>query len=84
MENKEEKVELILEVLEMIRPYLHNDGGDVEFVALNDDGIVDIRLHGACVGCGLADVTVFQGIEESLIEEVPGVIGVNLISDNWI
>lgn len=84
MENKEERIELIMEVLEMIRPYLMNDGGDVEFVGLNDDGIVDIRLHGACVGCGLADVTVFQGIEESLVEEVPGVIGVNLISDNWI
>lgn len=84
MENKEERVKLILEVLELIRPYLMRDGGDVEFIELHDDGIVDIRLHGACVGCGMADITVFQGIEESLVEEVPGVIGVNLISDNWL
>lgn len=83
MENKEERVKLILEVLDLIRPYLMNDGGDVEFIELHDDGIVDIRLLGACVGCGMADVTVYQGIEESLVEEVPGVIGVNLVSDNW-
>ena len=44
---------------------------------------MEIRLLGACVGCGLADVTVTQGIEQSLVEEVPGVIGVDLISDNW-
>ncbi len=84
MQNKDERIKLILEVLDLIRPYLMNDGGDVEFVGLSDDGIVDIRLLGACVGCGLADVTVYQGIEESLVEEVPGVIGVNLVSDNWL
>ncbi|MGL4589137.1 MAG: NifU family protein [Mycoplasmatales bacterium] len=83
MENKEQTIEEIYEVLDMIRPYLLNDGGDVEFVELTDDGIVKIRLHGACVGCGLADVTVANGIEQSLVEEVPGIIGVDLIDDNW-
>ncbi len=84
MENKEERVKLILEVLDMIRQYLMNDGGDVEFVELHEDGVVDIRLLGACVGCGMADITVYQGIEESLVEEVPGVIGVNVVSDQWL
>lgn len=82
MENKE-MISQIEEVLNMIRPYIQNDGGDVEFVKLTDDGIVQIRLLGACVGCGLSDITVFSGIEQSLVEEVPGVIGVDLLQDNW-
>ncbi len=84
MLNREETIAQIEEILFAIRPYIQNDGGDVEFVGLTDDGIVEIRLLGACVGCGLADVTVTQGIEQSLIEEVPGIIGVDLIQDNWM
>lgn len=83
IENKEESIELIKGVLEVIRPYIQNDGGDVEFVNLREDGVVQIRLLGACVGCGFADVTVTQGIEQSLVEEVPGIIGVELMQDNW-
>lgn len=79
--NKEETILLIQEVLELIRPYIQSDGGDVEFVDLSDDGIVTVRLLGACVGCGMADVTVSQGIEKSLMEEVPGVNGVILATD---
>ena len=75
--------EKVLESLEQLRPFLHADGGDIEFVGLRDDGVVEIRLLGACVGCGFADVTVTQGIEQSLVEEVPGIIGVQLIQDNW-
>ena len=83
MENKEQTIEMILNVLDVLRPYVQNDGGDIEFVGLRDDGVVEIRLLGACVGCGFADVTVTQGIEQSLVEEVPGIIGVQLIQDNW-
>ncbi|MFV0246736.1 MAG: NifU family protein [Mycoplasmatales bacterium] len=79
--NKEETILLIQEVLELIRPYIQSDGGDVEFVDLSDDGIVTVRLLGACVGCGMADITVSQGIEKSLMEEVPGVNGVILATD---
>ncbi|MGL4674069.1 MAG: NifU family protein, partial [Wohlfahrtiimonas sp.] len=61
--------------------YINQDGGDVEFVDFND-GIVQIRLLGACVGCGIADVTVKQGIEQALIEEVPGVIGVDDVTEH--
>ncbi len=83
MTDKKETIAQIEEVLDAIRPYIQNDGGDVEFINLTDDGIVEIRLLGACVGCGLADVTVTQGIEQSLIEEIPGIIGVDLLQDNW-
>jgi Fe-S cluster biogenesis protein NfuA len=65
----------IQEVLSFLRPYIQRDGGDVEFVEYKD-GIVSIRLLGACVGCAIADVTLYDGIERALIEEVPGVIGI--------
>ncbi len=83
MDNYKETIILIEEVLEAVRPYIQSDGGDVEFIDIDDDGIVSIRLHGACVGCGMADATVSYGIEQALIEEVPGVIGVELVQDNW-
>ena len=66
---------MITEVLDKLRPYLQRDGGDIEFVKF-DDGIVYVRMLGACSGCAFIDVTLSGGIEEALLEEVPGVIGV--------
>lgn len=80
---REEQIKEIKEVLDAIAPFVQADGGDVEFVDLTPEGVVQIRLLGACVGCGLANVTVYQGIEQALIEEVEGVIGVELLQDNW-
>lgn len=80
---REEQIKEIKEVLDAIAPFVQADGGDVEFVDLTSEGVVQIRLLGACVGCGLADVTVYQGIEQALTEEVEGVIGVELLQDNW-
>lgn len=80
---REEQIKEIKEVLDAISPFVQADGGDVEFVDLTPEGVVQIRLLGACVGCGLADVTVYQGIEQALTEEVEGVIGVELLQDNW-
>lgn len=82
--DRQEQLKAIKEVLDAIRPYIQMDGGDLEFVDFTQDNVVQIRLHGACVGCGLADVTMYQGVETALIEEVPGVKGVELIQDNWL
>lgn len=65
--------ERIIYALEKIRPYIQRDGGDVEFVNVNDLGVVTVRLHGACIGCGLADMTVKGGIEAILMDEIPEV-----------
>jgi Fe-S cluster biogenesis protein NfuA len=62
-----EKVE---EVLAKIRPMLQRDGGDVELVEV-DDGTVRVRLTGACGGCPMATMTLKQGIEAKLKEEIP-------------
>lgn len=66
-------VEEVKKVLEMIRPALQADGGDVEFVELTDDGIVKVRLVGACGHCPMSTVTLKNGIEKTLMEKVPGV-----------
>lgn len=66
---------MVVEILSKIRPYIQRDGGDVEFISY-DDGIVYIRLLGACVGCSAADSTIHDVIEQILVEEVPGVIAV--------
>ena len=68
----------IKEILAFLRPYLQRDGGDVEYVGFKD-GIVTVRFLGACVGCAISDITLYDGIERALIEEVPGVIGVEAI-----
>ena len=68
----------IKEIIKKIRPYLQADGGDVEFVSFVD-GIVYVKLLGACIGCASADATLKDGIEAILLEEVPGVIGVEQV-----
>lgn len=68
----------IINVINRIRPYLQNDGGDAEFVKF-ENGVVYVRMLGACIGCGSVDVTIKECIEAILLEEVEGVIGVESI-----
>lgn len=65
----------VRKIIDQIRPYLNRDGGDLEFVKL-EDGIVYIKMLGACVGCALIDTTLYDGVERILVERVPGVIAV--------
>ncbi|UFJ39673.1 NifU family protein [Brevibacillus humidisoli] len=60
------------EVLDKLRPFLQRDGGDVELVDV-EDGIVKLRLMGACGSCPSSTITLKAGIERALFEEVPGV-----------
>ncbi|MGL4948977.1 MAG: NifU family protein [Anaeroplasmataceae bacterium] len=64
----------IKEVLDKIRPYINNDGGDLQFIKFVD-GIVYIKMMGACMDCHMLDSTLYDGIEAMLIENVPSVIG---------
>lgn len=61
------------EVLQMLRPYLQADGGDVELVDITDEGVVRVSLHGACGSCPSSTYTLKMGIEEQLKQHVPGV-----------
>lgn len=64
--------EQVQEVLDKLRPFLLRDGGDVELVDV-EDGIVKVRLMGACGSCPSSTITLKAGIERALLEEVPGV-----------
>lgn len=72
--------EKIKEIIEKIKPYLNQDGGDVEFVKF-EDGICFVRLKGACAGCMFADMTIQNTVEEMIVSEVPEVIKVENIND---
>ena len=78
--NKVEIENKVKTILDKIRPYLQRDGGDVEFVRI-EEGIVYVRMLGACVGCSSLDNTLKDGIEAFLFEEVPGIIGVENITE---
>ncbi|MDR2051777.1 MAG: NifU family protein [Treponema sp.] len=68
--------ENVRKALDNVRPSLHADGGDVELVGVSDDGIVSVKLTGACGGCPMAEMTLKMGIESYLKKEVPEVTGV--------
>lgn len=78
--NDEYIVKQIITVLEKIRPFLNRDGGDVEFVKC-ENGIVYVKMIGACAGCDLIDSTLQDGIATLLMEEVPGVVGVRNVEE---
>ena len=65
--------EEVKKVIDRIRPSLQADGGDVELIDVSDDGVVKVRLVGACHGCPMAQMTLKNGIEKSLKQEVPAV-----------
>lgn len=69
MVNKED----VAAVLELIRPSLQADGGDVTLIDVDDEGVVQVELQGACAGCPMSQMTLANGVERILKERVPGV-----------
>ena len=63
----------VQEALNLVRPALQADGGDVELIDVTEDGIVKVRLKGACGSCPMSTMTLKMGIERTLKEKVPGV-----------
>ena len=68
-----EKVE---DVLNRIKPSLQADGGDIELVEVGEDGVIKVRLMGACGSCPMSQMTLKMGIEKILKKEVPEVVEV--------
>lgn len=64
--------EEVEKAIERVRPYLQADGGDIELVEVKD-GIVKVKLLGACKGCPMAQLTIQQGVERAIKKEVPEV-----------
>ena len=63
----------VQDVINLIRPAVQADGGDIELVDVSEDGVVQIRFHGACHGCPSSTMTLQHGIERNLREKVPEV-----------
>jgi Fe-S cluster biogenesis protein NfuA len=68
--------ERVQEALDMVRPALQADGGDVELVDVTDDGVVSVRLTGACGSCPMSTMTLKMGIERTLKQQIPEVTSV--------
>ena len=68
-------LEKVQEAIEKIRPALQRDGGDVELVGV-EEGVVKVRLQGACKGCPMSQMTLKNGIEKFLQKEIPEVVRV--------
>ena len=79
----EEKIDLIKKTIEKIRPYIQNDGGDVEFVKL-EDNIVYVKVHGACVGCGALEMTLRDGVAALIMDEIPEIKDVRLDEESMM
>jgi len=72
--------EKILEVLDSIRPAIQADGGDVELMAFREEeGVVEVRLLGACESCPISMMTLKEGIERRLKSSIPGIVEVTAI-----
>ncbi len=79
-ENQESLFDRVAAVIERIRPAVQSDGGDLELVGVTDEGVVQVRLHGACIGCPSSSMTLQMGIERNVREKIPEVTGVEQVS----
>ena len=68
--------ERVAAVIDLIRPAIQADGGDVELIEVSDEGVVQVRLHGACIGCPSSTMTLTMGIERQVKAQVPEVTAV--------
>lgn len=78
---KEELNEKVLNVLDQVRPYLQQDGGDLKLIEITDDNVVNVELTGACSSCAFSTMTLKNGVEATLkkiLPEIKEVVAVNL------
>ena len=68
-------------VINWVRPIIQSDGGDIELVDVSADGVVQVRFHGACIGCPSSTNTLQEGIERNLKEKVPEVLRVIAVNN---
>lgn len=79
-ENKTLLEKKVRNVLEQIRPYLQQDGGDISFINLTDDNVVNVELHGACGSCPYSIMTLKNGVETAIRKAIPEIKSVEAIN----
>jgi Fe-S cluster biogenesis protein NfuA len=72
--------EKVMKAIDSVRPYLEADGGNIELVDITDEGIVKVRMTGACGHCPMSTMTLRAGVERAIILEVPSVRRVEAVS----
>jgi Fe-S cluster biogenesis protein NfuA len=81
MENNREDIKRKVEnVIDQIRPYLQQDGGDIEFIELTDDNIVNVKLLGACGTCPYSTMTLKNGVETAMKKAIPEIKSVEAVN----
>ena len=80
--NSKEIKEKVLKALDEIRPFLASDGGDISLVSIDNDKIVNVKLHGACVGCSVNQMTLKNGVEMTIKKYVPQIERVVGVEDH--
>ena len=80
MENRAEIESKVKNVIEQVRPYLQQDGGDIRFVELTDDMIVNVELQGACGSCPFSTMTLKSGVENAVKKAIPEIKSVEAIN----
>ncbi len=80
-DNRERLNQKVQNVIEQVRPYLQQDGGDINFIEITDDNVVNVELTGACGACPFSTMTLKNGVEATLkkvIPEIKEVVAINL------
>lgn len=80
MSNHEELTAKVKNIIEQIRPYLQADGGDINFVNLTDDKVVNVELQGACGSCPFSRMTLKNGVEEAVKKALPEIKSVEALN----
>jgi len=79
--NNNELETKIKNVLDQIRPYIQSDGGDIKFVGLTEDNIVNVELMGACGSCPYSIITLKNGVETAMMKAIPEIKGVEAVNN---
>jgi len=79
-ENRDDLIGKVKNVIEQIRPYLQQDGGDIAFVNLSDDNVVNVELQGACGSCPYSLMTLKGGVESAMVKALPEIKSVEAIN----
>lgn len=80
LENNEVLTTKVKNLIEQVRPYLQQDGGDINFVGITDDFIVNVELTGACGSCPYSTMTLKNGVENTIRKAIPEIMGVEAIN----
>lgn len=80
LDNRTELTNKVKNVIEQIRPYLQADGGDIQFIELTSDNVVNVELQGSCGSCPFSRMTLKNGVEEAMRKAIPEIKSVEALN----